>query len=162
MLSWSVLFNDALWQRLYNNGCECEIWSVTTRKIHRWRVCDSQVFVRIYGSQEMKVYFMLTFYSRLGSRDIAVWVVTGLLTGYPLNPGSIRDAVTALSFPQSNQTDSRVQSASYSIATGIAVFTHGPQGPGPRAANFRGRHIKKKIEIEIRYAERKAVHEREI
>ena len=28
-------------------------------------------------------------------------------------------------------------------ATCIAVFTHGPQGPGPRAANFQGRHIKK-------------------
>jgi hypothetical protein len=24
-----------------------------------------------------------------------------------------------------------------------AVFTHGPKGPGPRAANFQGRHIKK-------------------
>ena len=37
----------------------------------------------------------------------------------------------------------------------IAIFTHGPQGPGPRAANFQGRHIKKKIEIEIWYAEKK-------
>ena len=27
--------------------------------------------------------------------------------------------------------------------TTIAVFTHGPQGPEPRAANFQGRHIKK-------------------
>jgi hypothetical protein len=35
-----------------------------------------------------------------------------------------------------------------------AVFTHGPQGPGPRAANFQGRHIKKK-EIEVWYAEKK-------
>jgi len=34
------------------------------------------------------------------------------------------------------------------------VFTHGPPGPGPRAANFQGRHIKK-IEIEVRYAEKK-------
>jgi len=41
------------------------------------------------------------------------------------------------------------------------VFTHGPPGPGPRAANFQGRHIKK-IEIEVWYAEKKAVHEREI
>jgi hypothetical protein len=24
-----------------------------------------------------------------------------------------------------------------------AVFTHGPKGPEPRAANFQGRHIKK-------------------
>jgi hypothetical protein len=32
-----------------------------------------------------------------------------------------------------------------------AVFTHGPKGPGPRAANFQGRHIKK-IEIEVWYA----------
>jgi hypothetical protein len=39
--------------------------------------------------------------------------------------------------------------------TRIAVFTHRPQGPGPRAANFQGRHIKKKIEIEIWYAEKK-------
>jgi hypothetical protein len=38
---------------------------------------------------------------------------------------------------------------------------HGPQGPGPRAANFQGQHIKKK-EIEVWYAEKKAVHEREI
>jgi hypothetical protein len=42
-----------------------------------------------------------------------------------------------------------------------AVFTHGPQGPGPRAANFQGRHIKK-IDIEVWCAEKKAVHEREI
>jgi len=41
------------------------------------------------------------------------------------------------------------------------VFTHGPPGHGPRAANFQGRHIKK-IEIEVWYAEKKAVHEREI
>jgi hypothetical protein len=26
-----------------------------------------------------------------------------------------------------------------------AVFTHGPNGPGPRAANFQGWHIKKKL-----------------
>ena len=38
---------------------------------------------------------------------------------------------------------------------GIAVFTHGPQGPGPRAANFQGWHIKKKTEIEMWYAEEK-------
>jgi hypothetical protein len=43
-----------------------------------------------------------------------------------------------------------------------AVFTHGPKGPGPRAANFQGRHIKK-IEIEVWYGgKKKAVHEREI
>jgi hypothetical protein len=41
------------------------------------------------------------------------------------------------------------------------IFTHGPQEPGPRAANFQGQHIKKK-EIEVWYAEKKAVHEREI
>ena len=34
------------------------------------------------------------------------------------------------------------------------VFTHGPRGPGPRAANFQGRHIKK-IEIEVWYAKKK-------
>jgi len=34
------------------------------------------------------------------------------------------------------------------------VFTHGPPGSGPRAANFQGRHIKK-IEIEVWYAEKK-------
>ena len=34
------------------------------------------------------------------------------------------------------------------------IFTHGPLGPGPRAANFQGRHIKK-IEIEVWYAEKK-------
>jgi hypothetical protein len=32
-----------------------------------------------------------------------------------------------------------------------AVFTHGPKGPGPRAANFQGQHLKK-IEIEVWYA----------
>ena len=43
----------------------------------------------------------------------------------------------------------------------IAVFMHRPQGPGPRAANFQGRHIKKKIEIEIRYAGKKRLSTRE-
>jgi hypothetical protein len=28
-----------------------------------------------------------------------------------------------------------------------AVFTHGPKGPGPRAANFQGRHINKKSRL---------------
>jgi hypothetical protein len=28
-----------------------------------------------------------------------------------------------------------------------AVFTHGPKGPGPRAANFQGQHIKKKNRV---------------
>jgi hypothetical protein len=43
-----------------------------------------------------------------------------------------------------------------------AVLTHGPKGPGPRAANFQGRHIKK-IEIEVwNGGKKKAVHEREI
>jgi hypothetical protein len=43
-----------------------------------------------------------------------------------------------------------------------AVFTHGPKGPGPRAANFQGRHIKK-IEIVLWYAgKKKVVHEIEI
>jgi hypothetical protein len=41
------------------------------------------------------------------------------------------------------------------------VFTHGPPGPGPRAANFQGRHIKK-IDIEVWYEEKKAVHERNL
>ena len=44
-------------------------------------------------------------------------------------------------------------------AVHIAVFTHGPQGSGPMAANFQGRHIKKEIEIGICYAEIKAVHD---
>ena len=34
------------------------------------------------------------------------------------------------------------------------VFTHGPSGPGPRAANFQGWHIKK-IDIEVWYAGKK-------
>ena len=34
------------------------------------------------------------------------------------------------------------------------AFTHGPPGPGPKAANFQGRHIRK-IEIELGYAEKK-------
>jgi hypothetical protein len=43
-----------------------------------------------------------------------------------------------------------------------AIFTHGPKGPGPKAANFQGRHIKK-IDIEVWYAgKKKAVNEREI
>jgi len=40
------------------------------------------------------------------------------------------------------------------------VFTHGPPGPGPRAANFQGWHIKK-IEIEVWYAEKKRLSTRE-
>jgi hypothetical protein len=47
------------------------------------------------------------------------------------------------------------------VAAVRAVFTHGPKGPGPREANFQGRHIKK-IEIEVWYEGKKAVHEREI
>jgi hypothetical protein len=47
-----------------------------------------------------------------------------------------------------------------SSGTVRAVFTYGPKGPGPRAANFQGRHIKK-IGIEVWYAgKEKAVHER--
>jgi hypothetical protein len=42
-----------------------------------------------------------------------------------------------------------------------AVFTHGPKGPWPRAANFQGRHIKKS-RLKYGMRERKAVHEREI
>jgi len=41
------------------------------------------------------------------------------------------------------------------------VFTHGPPGPGPRAANFQGRHINK-IEIEVWYAEKNELSAREI
>jgi hypothetical protein len=41
-----------------------------------------------------------------------------------------------------------------------AVFTHGPKGPGPRAANFQGRHIKK-IEIEVGYAGKERLSTRE-
>jgi hypothetical protein len=37
------------------------------------------------------------------------------------------------------------------FTAGRAVFTHGPKGPGPRAANFQRWHIKK-IEIEVWYA----------
>jgi hypothetical protein len=37
---------------------------------------------------------------------------------------------------------------------GRPVFTHGPQGPGPRTANFQGQHIKI-IEIEVLYAGKK-------
>jgi hypothetical protein len=47
------------------------------------------------------------------------------------------------------------------VLTGRPVFTHGPQGPGPRAANFQGRHIKKKIEIEVWYAGLKKLSTRE-
>jgi hypothetical protein len=45
---------------------------------------------------------------------------------------------------------------------GRDVFTHGPKGPGPRVANFQGRHIKK-IENEGWFAgEKRAVYEREV
>jgi hypothetical protein len=47
------------------------------------------------------------------------------------------------------------------VSTARAAFTHGSKGPGPRAANFQGRHIKK-IEIEVWYEGKKAVHEGEI
>jgi len=33
--------------------------------------------------------------------------------------------------------------------TGRPVFTHGPPGPGPRAANFQGRHIKKICDSQV-------------
>jgi hypothetical protein len=41
-----------------------------------------------------------------------------------------------------------------------AVFTHGPKEPGPMAANFQGRHIKR-IEIEVWYAGKKKLSTRE-
>ena len=44
----------------------------------------------------------------------------------------------------------------------IAVFKHGPQGPGPRAANFQGRHIKKKSRLKYGMRGKKAVYKREI
>jgi len=84
----------------------------------------------------MEVYFVLTFYSRLGSRDIAVWVFTGLLTGYPLNPGSTRDAVTPLSFPQSNQTDYGFQRASYSMGTKVKQLWRDPNHSSPLNYNM--------------------------
>jgi pyridoxine/pyridoxamine 5'-phosphate oxidase len=41
-----------------------------------------------------------------------------------------------------------------------AIFTHGPKGPEPRAANFQGWHIKK-IEIEVWYVGEKRLSTRE-
>jgi len=46
------------------------------------------------------------------------------------------------------------------LVTPRPVFTHGPPGLGPRAANFQGRHIKK-IEIEVWYAGEKRLSTRE-
>jgi len=51
-------------------------------------------------------------------------------------------------------------SSKESSITPRPVFTHGPPGPGPRAANFHGLHIKK-IEIEVWYAEKKRLSTRE-
>jgi len=50
----------------------------------------------------------------------------------------------------------------YTVCTHIyrPVLTNGPPGPGPRAANFQGRHIKK-IEIEVWYAGKKRLSMRE-
>jgi hypothetical protein len=45
--------------------------------------------------------------------------------------------------------------------TSRAVFTHGPKGPGSRAANFQGQHVKK-TRLKCGMQEKKAVHEREI
>jgi hypothetical protein len=39
-------------------------------------------------------------------------------------------------------------------SVGKPLATHGPQGPGPRAANFQGQHIKKN-EIEVWYGGKK-------
>ena len=47
-----------------------------------------------------------------------------------------------------------------SVHVSRPVFTHGPPGPGPRAANFQGRHIKK-FEIEVWYAGEKKGSPRE-
>jgi hypothetical protein len=41
-----------------------------------------------------------------------------------------------------------------------AVFTHGSKGPGPRAENFQGRHIKKN-DIEVWYTGKKRLSTRE-
>jgi hypothetical protein len=43
----------------------------------------------------------------------------------------------------------------------MPVFMHGPQGSGPRAANFQGRHIKKS-RLKYGMRKKKAVHERGI
>jgi hypothetical protein len=48
------------------------------------------------------------------------------------------------------------------VLTGRPVFTHGPQGPRPRATNFQGRHIKKNRDWSMVCGKKKAVHEREI
>ena len=58
--------------------------------------------------------------------------------------------------------DLKICQHKYNCEAGIAVFTHGPQGPGPRAANFQGRHIKKKSRLKYGMRKKKAVHEREI
>ena len=51
-------------------------------------------------------------------------------------------------------TNGRMSGLGKYMAVVRPVFTHGPLGPGPRAANFQGQHIKK-IEIEVWYAGKK-------
>jgi hypothetical protein len=45
------------------------------------------------------------------------------------------------------------------IPTGLvasrAIFTHGLKGPGPKAANFQGRHIKKNSRLKYGMQEKK-------
>ena len=59
-------------------------------------------------------------------------------------------------------TATTADTATTNATTGTTrpVFTHGPLGPGPRAENFQGRHIKK-IEIEVWYAGKKRLSTRE-
>jgi hypothetical protein len=63
---------------------------------------------------------------------------------------------------QARQSQSIFTTLQHSCAIYIAraVFTHGPKGPGPRAANFQGRHIKN-IKIEVWYAGKKRLSTRE-
>ena len=42
-----------------------------------------------------------------------------------------------------------------------AIFTHGSQGPGPRAANFQGRHIKKESRLKYGMRKKKRLSTRE-
>jgi hypothetical protein len=47
------------------------------------------------------------------------------------------------------------------LVTHRAVFMHGPKGPGPRAANFQGRHIKKKLRLKYGMGGKKRLSTRE-
>jgi hypothetical protein len=89
----------------------------------------------------------------------------GWVHWYKSNAGSVPGVTTSLAdnplhSVRLEHSNVIMHTALLHCTTARAVFTHGSQGPGPRAANFQGRHIKKS-RLKYGMLIKKAVHERE-